>query len=396
MKIRSVTCFAGVDETLTGPVLEQASALAALARSKAQAAGLELQSTRLAVPPLHRLLRARSALDFGCAFEKTYRQLGFDYGSVLLAAPALYADASALIQQTATLFVSLEITDAKHVIRFDAIHAAAEIIYTLAHSTAEGLGNFRFAAAANVPPGVPFFPVAYSADRARSFAFATEAADLAVEAFTQAADLNEARTRLVELVEANGAPLAALGRELAQQTGLEFEGIDFSLAPYPEEGTSLATALERLIGARFGTRGTLLAAALVTDALNRANFPRAGFCGLMLPVLEDWTMAQRSQENTYSLDSLLLYSTVCGTGLDTVPLAGEVTVQAILALLLDLAALAARLNKPLTARLIPVPGISVGELTPFRFEYFANARAFGINADPHLKSLANHPDLAFH
>ena len=159
------------------------------------------------------------------------------------------------------------------------------------------------------------------------------------------------------------------------------------MAPYPTENISLATALERLTGARFGTRGTLFAASFVTDTLRQAKFTRAGFSTIMLPMLEDWTMARRSHEDTYSLDSLLLYSTVCGTGLDTLALAGDTTEAEIAGLLLDLAALALKLDKPLTARLVPVPGVKAGESTRFNFEYFANARVFGINADESLKLL---------
>ena len=41
---------------------------------------------------------------------------------------------------------------------------------------------------------------------------------------------------------------------------------------------------------------------------------------------------------------------------------------------LDVAALSVALNKPLTARILPVPGASAGDLTAFTFEYFANSR----------------------
>ena len=129
--------------------------------------------------------------------------------------------------------------------------------------------------------------------------------------------------------------------------------------------------MEKLTGGKFGERGTLFAAAFLTDCLNRANFPRVGFSGLMLPVLEDSTLAARSSD--YSLDSLLLYSTVCGTGLDTIPLPGDTTSDTIAAILLDLATLAVKSNKPLTARLMPIPGMQAGDTTRFNFEYFANA-----------------------
>lgn len=387
MNIRSLTCFLNLDETLSEPSLDHAGDLNTRARAGAATAGYTLQTTRLAAQPLSEILRDLPAREFARSLERVYRGLGFDYGALLVSSPELYADTGALVRETESLFVSLDIASKQNGIAFDAIRAAAKTIHTLGQDAANGLSNFRFAASANVPSGVPFFPTAYAGSDVPSFAFATEAADLAVDAFTQARDLNDAQTRLVDAMETNGALLDEWGKSLQASTGVRYAGIDFSLAPYPAENISLATALERLTGARFGTRGTLFAASFLTDTMRRAKFTRAGFSTLMLPMLEDWTMARRSHEDLYSLDSLLLYSTVCGTGLDTVPLAGDVSEHEIAALLLDLAALAVKLDKPLTARLVPVPNIPAGSATQFNFEYFANARAFGINADPGLKIL---------
>ncbi|MBI4675086.1 MAG: DUF711 family protein [Chloroflexi bacterium] len=387
MKIRSVTTFVRADETLANGAFDRAALLNRAARETAADAGFVLQTTRLAAQPLEAILRETPALEFGRAFETLYRKLGFEYGALLVSSAELYGDASALVQATTSLFVSLAIASRANGIQFDAIQAAARTIHTLAHASADGLYNFRFAASANVPPNVPFFPTAYAGDDAPSFAFATEAADLAVDAFTNARSLDDAQTRLVNALESHAARVEAWGARLQAQSGVHYAGIDFSMAPYPDEGTSLATALERLTGARFGTRGTLFAASFVTDTLRRAKFTRAGFSTLMLPMLEDWTMARRSHENLYSLDSLLLYSTVCGAGLDTIPLAGDVSEHEIAALLLDLAALAVKLDKPLTARLVPVPNVRAGESTQFDFEYFANARAFGIDADAGMRIL---------
>jgi hypothetical protein len=47
-------------------------------------------------------------------------------------------------------------------------------------------------------------------------------------------------------------------------------------------------------------------------------------------------------------------------------------------ILLDVAALALRLDKPLTARLMPVPGARAGDLTTFDFAYFTNGQVLGI------------------
>ena len=50
------------------------------------------------------------------------------------------------------------------------------------------------------------------------------------------------------------------------------------------------------------------------------------------------------------------------------------------AILLDVAALAIVLDKPLSARLMPVPGLTAGQRTAFDFEYFDNARLLPIKS----------------
>jgi len=126
---------------------------------------------------------------------------------------------------------------------------------------------------------------------------------------------------------------------------------------------------------RFGAPGTLYVAAMVTRAIRRTKVCRCGFSGLMLPVLEDSVLARRAGERPPSLHELLLYSAVCGTGLDTVPLPGDISEAELAGAYLDVAALSVALNgKPLTARLLPVPDAAAGDLTTYTFDYFSNTR----------------------
>jgi uncharacterized protein (UPF0210 family) len=95
----------------------------------------------------------------------------------------------------------------------------------------------------------------------------------------------------------------------------------------------------------------------------------------MLPVLEDSLLARRMGEHPCSLHDLLLYSSVCGTGLDTIPLPGDVSEAELAGVYLDVAALSVALGgKPLTARLLPVPNSLPGDPTTFTFDYFHNTR----------------------
>jgi uncharacterized protein (UPF0210 family) len=236
------------------------------------------------------------------------------------------------------------------------------------------------AALACVPPFSPFFPAAYHDGGPAGFAIATEAADLAVEAISSSHSLREARTRLVELIEQHAEALTRGASRVASVTGGRFLGIDFSLAPFPEETRSLGAALEKLGVPAAGLAGTVTAAAILAAALDQAEIHTIGFRGLLLPPLEDAVLARRVAEGILTVSDLMLYSTVCGTGLDTIPLPGDVSPEQLSAQLLDLGALALRHDKPLTARLMPVPGKRAGDEVAFGFDYFAPSRVMALKS----------------
>jgi uncharacterized protein (UPF0210 family) len=112
---------------------------------------------------------------------------------------------------------------------------------------------------------------------------------------------------------------------------------------------------------------------MITRVVKSIPVKQVGYAGLMLPVLEDSLLAQRWSENTFGIDSLLAYSAVCGTGLDTVPLPGEVSEEQLMRIIGDVASLAYKWKKPLSARLQPVPGKSAGQRTAFDNPHLANA-----------------------
>jgi hypothetical protein len=79
--------------------------------------------------------------------------------------------------------------------------------------------------------------------------------------------------------------------------------------------------------------------------------------------------------------------------LDTIPLAGDISVDQLTSILTDVAALAIRLHKPLTARLMPVPGKNVWDPTSFNFEYFANSRVMDVRTAAFGGNLSNSKEL---
>jgi uncharacterized protein (UPF0210 family) len=388
MKIRSITYFTNPGWPLQAEVLQQASEFLTAARPGFERAGYPVDTTRLASTPFPNLLpecTAAALTDLAQKLEAGASQAGFDYvslGPALPQRPDSYAAIPAALAATQNAFFAGLMTGPNGGIALPSVRACARVISECAGISADGFGNLRFAALANVASGAPFFPAAYAGEKIPAFAIASEAADLAVQAFSQASSLQEAVEALVKNVESHASKLQSVAEDLARRSGIHFGGLDLTPAPFPEESRSLGTALERLGVPATGLHGSLAASAILADALDRARYPRAGFNGLMLPVLEDWTLARRAADGNLTVKDLLLYSAVCGTGLDTIPLPGNTSQEALTALLLDLAALSQRLDKPLTARLMPIPGKQAGDPTGFDFPYFANSRVMALQAGP--------------
>ncbi|HLI87235.1 MAG TPA: DUF711 family protein [Ktedonobacteraceae bacterium] len=382
--IRTITLGIAEEHPLPGAVIQRAATILRVAGERYAAGGYEVQTLRIATRPLLDDLAAWSPPDIVAYTHDLQRMLddaGLAYCSLGPAQAArpdfplermdLLAD---VLISTSALNATVQLAEVEHGLRAEAARPAARIIKRLADETAEGFGNFRFAMLACVAPGAPFFPAAYHNGPA-SLSIGLQGASIVKDALRPYASGN-APTRITEWVRealiARAMPVVTLGEQLAREHDLHFGGIDLSPAPMGED--SIVTALELCGYGPFGTPGTLAAAAALTEALKSTGLPTCGYCGLMLPVLEDAALGRRWAESNLNTHQLLLYSAVCGTGLDTIPLPGDIAPEAIAGLLLDVATLALRLRKPLSARLFPVPGRRAGEYTAFTSPYLTNTR----------------------
>lgn len=393
MKIRSITYFCNPGWPLDKKKLQAAGRFLAEAKTNFDAAGFEVQTRRLATIPFPMLLGADKVFEtprLAAELSQLLEEIDITYASLGPAVPSIpdsYGVLPNAIAVSKNIFFSGIMADTKRGISLPAVNACADVIVQTSRLDPNGFANLNFAALANVAHGTPFFPAAYHEGKEPAFAIAMEAADVALQAFKNAETIEAGKEALITTLEENAKTLVNIADLLKFKYQLKFGGIDFSLAPFPEEARSLGAAFERMGVPKVGLHGSLAAAAILTEAIEQAHFPRAGFCGLMMPVLEDVLLAERAAEGRLTVKDLLLYSAVCGTGLDTVPLPGDVTSGQIAALLLDISALALRLNKPLTARLMPVPGKQAGDMTSFDFGFFANSRVMALKAEPLGKAL---------
>jgi len=382
MKIRSITYFCNPKYPLDEKALQKAGTFLSEAKAAYEAAGYEVQTVRLATIPFPNLLgveQINKLPELTSQIADIAQQLNIGYvslGPALPEFPRSYEVIPDAIFMSKNVFFGGVMADTTRGLNLAAIRACADVIVKSAPIDPNGFANLQFAALANVKAGAPFFPAAYHDKDKPAFAIATESADLAVQAFENAKSIEEGRNNLVSEIEKHGKKLA----EVAKTLKVKFYGIDFSLAPFPDDAHSLGNAVEKMGIPKIGLHGSLAAAAILTEAIDRADFPHTGFNGFMQPVLEDSVLAKRAAEGTLTIKDILLYSAVCGTGLDTIPLPGDTTAEQIVPLLLDLCALALRLDKPLTARLMPIPGKKAGDETNFDFGFFVNSKVMKLDS----------------
>jgi uncharacterized protein (UPF0210 family) len=375
MRIRTITvgaCEADVP---------RAARAARTARQRLEDAGYTVQTLRLTLDTtgtnrcadLATVLRGAEALALDA---------GFDYVSIGRVANDRLPLLAEALAATDAVFASARIAGRDGKTDPAAVTAAAQVITTLASATPGGFGNLRFAALASVAPGSPFFPASYHSGGEPWLAIGPEAAALAVEAAHEAAGEDAAQSvtartqrfaqHLTARIEAHDLRIRAALKAITDD--IYVAGCDWSLAPHPDAPCSIGAAIEHVSGLPFGEPGTLATIRACTDAIRAARVILIGFSGVMLPVLEDATLAQRNAEGRYTWRDLLTFSAVCGTGLDTIPLPGDTPVESIAGMLAEVAALAGALRKPLTARLMPIPGLRAGDMTAFDFPYFVNTR----------------------
>jgi len=370
MRVRTITAGVELSSALELERVEAAVAFLSRAKLVFESAGYEVQTLRVAVNPVIASL-APAARDEALDQLRRIDELVASRGVIFNIGPIVSEDraddglvewSQALVKATRTISFSTVIATPDGGVMTKVAATTAKIMVALANALPDGMANFRFAAAANIPAGTPFFPVAWHRGP-ESFAIGLEAASVVEHAFASTRAGEDATEKLRSALNEVLTPVEKLANEVAQRERRQYLGIDTS--PAPAKDRSIAAAIEALTRTPFGSAGTLEACSIITAALKSVSVRTCGYCGLMLPVLEDPLLARRAGENRYSIRDVLLYSSVCGTGLDVVPIPGDTSPDSINGLLRDVASLATRLRKPLSARLFLVPGKKAGDLARF-------------------------------
>ena len=264
----------------------------------------------------------------------------------------------------------------------------SKAVQKISQITPRGEGNFNFTVNFNCKPFIPYFPASFHDSKLEnSYVIGFETPDLLVHVLKEFNKnknvenhqelFNKYYSLMSEALQYHVDNVNII-LDSYKNNNFKFMGIDSSAAP-SKNCSSMATVFELLGVPFFGASGTVEVSALLTRVFKGIkNIPLVGFSGLMLAVIEDLGLAQGTIENNYEIRSLLTYSSVCGIGLDTVPIPGDTSLDKISALMRDTGTMAFRLNKPLTVRLFPYPQKNAGEITEYESDDLCNCSILAV------------------
>ncbi len=378
-KIRAITAFVRLDRPYYKEQIQDTLGFLRQAKAAFEKSGYEVQTIRITTQPFPEYTHGLSDEEV-LAFFREYDALAVKEGFDASIGPAMMKDTddpreaellARILANAKTLEGSVFI-GGEDGIHLESIRAAAGVMKYLETHSLHSQANFNFTASSFVPDGTPFYPASYLVSEGKQFAIGLQSANVVADAFASTKSPDAAEERLKSSLTVYAQQVEKTAKEISQTTGWKYGGIDLSPAPLKE--ISIGGAIENFLGASVGASGTMTTAALITRALKAIPVTQAGYSGLMLPILEDSVLSKRWSEGRLSIDALLSYSAVCGTGLDVIPLPGDISNEQLEKILGDVASLSVKWHKPLSARLLPVAGKKAGDQTEFEDPFLVNAK----------------------
>lgn len=379
-KVRAITAFVRIEPATLGRQIADALTVLRAARGEFAQRGYQTETIRIVTQPLAELVGGLSD-DDALRLLKTIDDLSAREGFIPSVGPAMMRDSDdphtmRLLEKALSTLPNIQansIIAAEDGIHWKVIRESAAVVRYLTDHASPSHGNFNFTATAMVKPYGPFYPGTYHTGAGKQFSIGFESANVVQDVFARThGDFQGSIAELTRQLTIHARVAESVGAKVAASTGWAFMGVDPTPAPLGD--VSIGAAIETYTGTKFGSSGTMTAALIITTADKAVPVSQVGYSGLMVPVLEDKVLAQRWAEGTISTDALLAYSAVCGTGLDTIPYPGDIGVDQLARIFGDVASLAWKWNKPLSARLQPVAGKKAGDLTQFSGPFLFNTR----------------------
>ncbi len=268
------------------------------------------------------------------------------------------------------------------------VNKCISLIRAVSSLSYSGKDNFRVGCSVNIKPNGAFFPFTYSGGEI-GFSIGLELIEDINEICQRNRDVSLVKLRnlIIDHLYPQVEQINVAAVHIADITGMRYYGIDFSIAPMISRQGSVLNLLTRLGIYNFGGTGTLFGTSYFTDIVKELanHFPAVGFSGVMYSVLEDLGICMINNQKGINLDDLIKCSTMCGCGIDMVPVPSDITDGEMICMFRDVFAISSKLHKPLGIRILPIPMASRGVVRYTGFsddaDFIANTRVMNLDGN---------------
>ncbi len=350
--------------------------------------GIPIVNKRLAITPITLLMESHSEEDYFTVahqLDKVAEAIGVDFiggfsafvHKGITSGERKYFNAlPEALSKTNRVCGSVNAASTKSGINIDAVILIADAIKKMAELSADqsGFACTKFVVFANMPEDNPFMAggVLGTGEPEAVVNIGVSGPGVVKRRLQQMLKENPQATlsQIAEQIKESAFRITRvgelIGKEVAEELGVEFGIVDLSLAPTSRAGDSVGEILEVIGIKNIGLPGTTSAVALITDAVKKgglfASSSVGGLSGLFFPVAEDATLAKAVGKGTLSIEKLEAITSICSVGLDMIPIPGDTPVETIAGIIADELAIGMMNNKTTAVRIIPVPGRAAGEI----------------------------------
>lgn len=374
-------------EKIYNKIISYARDLVAVATEIEQNLGIPIINKRISVTPIALVAGASQDTDyvaFAKTLDKAAKEVGVDFiGGFSALVEKGYTKGDRILidsipqalAETSVVCSSVNIGSTKAGINMDAVAKMGEVIKETAELTADadGLGAAKLVVFANAVDDNPFMAGAFHGVGEADVVIHVGVSGPGVVKRALEKVKGEPFDIVAETIKTAAFKITRMGQLVgtlaAEKLGVPFGIVDLSLAPTPAVGDSVAYILQEMGVERVGTHGTTAALAVLNDAVKKGGLMACGhvggLSGSFIPVSEDIGMIEAVELGAITIDKLEAMTAICSVGLDMVAIPGKTTAATLSALIADEAAIGIMNHKTTAVRLIPVPGMDVGDEVEF-------------------------------
>ncbi len=349
--------------------------------------GIPIVNKRISVTPIALIAGASDTEDyvpFAAALDKARAETGVNFVggfSALVQKGMTPADEKLIraipeaLATTELVCASVNIGSTKAGINMDAVGKMGRVIKETAALTADrgGLGCAKLVVFCNAVEDNPFMAGAFHGVSEADRVINVGVSGPGVVYHALQSIKGQPFDVVAETIKKTAFHVTRMGqlvaREASRRLDTPFGIVDLSLAPTPAVGDSVARILEEMGLEVCGAHGTTAALALLNDAVKKggvmASSSVGGLSGAFIPVSEDEGMIAAAQSGVLTLDKLEAMTCVCSVGLDMIAVPGDTPAETLAAIIADEAAIGMVNTKTTAVRLIPAPGMQVGDTVDF-------------------------------